>query len=72
MSLKIIEGHLHLRADGCWYVNEFKVNEGTLFEILKNNKWIMIHVEKNSQGTYYCIPLSPLTKGDKVRVMVDL
>lgn len=71
MNSNFIEGYLQLKIDGYWYVGDYKLKEGTLFEILKHNKWVMFSMEQ-SQGAFYCFPLNPLEIGDKVRIEVDL
>lgn len=71
MNANFIEGYLQLKIDGHWYVDDYKLKEGTLFEILKDNKWVMVSMEK-AQGAFYCFPLSPLEAGNKVRIEVDL
>lgn len=71
MNSIFIEGYLQLKIDGHWYVEDYKLKEGTLFEIFKDNTWIMISMEQ-AQGIFYCFPLMPIEVGDKVRIEVDL
>jgi hypothetical protein len=70
MNSNFIEGFLQLKIDGYWYVGDHKLKEGTLFEILQDNKWVMLSMEQ-AQGAFYCFPMSPLEAGNKVRVEID-
>ena len=71
MNENFIEGFLQLKIDGYWYIDHYKLKQGTLFEIFKENEWYMVSMEE-SQGAFYCLPLNLLTEGDKVRIEVDL
>lgn len=71
MNTKFIVGFLQLKIDGYWYIDQYKMKDGCLFEILKDDEWVMVSLEF-SQGAFYCYPPLPLISGDKVRIEVDL
>jgi len=71
VNLKFIEGYLNLKIDGYWYIENHKLKEGNLFEVIIDNEWVMVSLEF-SQGAFYCFPQNQLMIGTKARIEVDL
>lgn len=70
MNSKFIEGYLQLKLDGYWYIDSYKLKEGTLLEFFQNEDWVLVSIEY-AHGTFYFYPQNQIAVGNKARFEVD-
>jgi hypothetical protein len=71
MNERFINGKLHLKIDGYWYIENHKLNAGCIFEVHQDGQWIQLSLE-SSQGCFYSYPQFNLENNLLARIEVGL